>query len=50
MGGSGSASLVYKSLTRMAILSIPLSFRVSFGFFYLFFSLVEFLIQTIVTY
>ncbi|KAK7331953.1 hypothetical protein VNO80_28698 [Phaseolus coccineus] len=27
MGGSGSASLVYKSLTRMAILSVSLSFR-----------------------
>ncbi|XP_047163560.1 glyoxysomal processing protease, glyoxysomal isoform X2 [Vigna umbellata] len=26
-GGSGSASLVYKSLTRMAILSVSLSFR-----------------------
>ncbi|XP_019419712.1 PREDICTED: glyoxysomal processing protease, glyoxysomal isoform X2 [Lupinus angustifolius] len=27
VGGSGSASLVYKSLTRMAILSVPLSLK-----------------------
>ena len=37
-GGSGSASLVYKSLTRMAILSVSLSFRVFFVFIYLIFS------------